>query len=189
MLTSNRLLSLSLCLGTAIVFSTATLSTSSAEEESEFGSQTIDIGVVVSDLEKSLKFYTEVVGLKEAGGFEVNGQVASDAGLTEAAGLNIKVLTLGAEKSATKLKLVEVIGVQSEKDSNEFIHKQTGFSYITVHVSDMNAAIKRLEKADVKPVANGPVALPKELAEGVFLTVIRDPDGNFVELVGPAGAE
>ena len=43
----------------------------------------------------------------------------------------------------------------------------------------------RLEKAGVKPLAKGPVALRSPLPEGVFLSVVRDPDGNLVELVGP----
>jgi hypothetical protein len=45
--------------------------------------------------------------------------------------------------------------------------------------------LKRLEKAGVKPLAKGPVALPEPLPQGIYLTVVRDPDGNIVELVGP----
>ena len=43
----------------------------------------------------------------------------------------------------------------------------------------------RLKKAGVKTAAKSPVELPKSLAAGVFLTVVKDPDGNIVELVGP----
>jgi catechol 2,3-dioxygenase-like lactoylglutathione lyase family enzyme len=60
-----------------------------------------------------------------------------------------------------------------------------GFSYLTIVVNDTNAALARLKKAGVKPIAKTPVELPKNLAPGVFLTVVRDPDGNLVELVGP----
>ena len=49
----------------------------------------------------------------------------------------------------------------------------------------LGAALKRLDKAGVKPVAKGPVPLPAGLPQGVFLTVVQDPDGNLVELVGP----
>ena len=50
----------------------------------------------------------------------------------------------------------------------------------------MAAATKRLEANGVKPLAKGPVPLPEGFPEGVFLTVVKDPDGNFVELVGPS---
>ena len=43
-----------------------------SQAQSEFSSTTIGIGVVVSDLEKSLDFYTDVIGLKKVGGFDVN---------------------------------------------------------------------------------------------------------------------
>jgi catechol 2,3-dioxygenase-like lactoylglutathione lyase family enzyme len=70
-------------------------------------------------------------------------------------------------------------------EANDFIHSQRGYSYITIEINDTNAALKRLEKAGVKPLAKGPVALPKPLPQGIYLTVVRDPDGNIVELVGP----
>ena len=36
-----------------------------SQAQSEFSSTTIGIGVVVSDLEESLDFYTDVIGLKK----------------------------------------------------------------------------------------------------------------------------
>ena len=53
-------------------------------------------------------------------------------------------------------------------------------SNLTVHVTDTAAAVKRLKKAGARPLGKGPTALPKSLAEGVFLTVVPDPDGNLV---------
>ena len=47
------------------------------------------------------------------------------------------------------------------------------------------AAARRLKKAGVKPIAKGPVTLPKNLNPEWSLTIVRDPDGNLVELVGP----
>jgi catechol 2,3-dioxygenase-like lactoylglutathione lyase family enzyme len=80
---------------------------------------------------------------------------------------------------------MEVPGVRSKKSDNTFIHSQLGYSYITIRIKDTEAAVQRLKKAGVKPEGKGPAALPKSLGEGVFLTVVKDPDGNIVELVGP----
>ncbi|MBT6399908.1 MAG: bleomycin resistance protein, partial [Verrucomicrobia bacterium] len=45
------------------------------------------------------------------------------------------------------------------------------------------AALERLKKAGVKVLGKGPALIP---GTKVALTVVKDPDGNFVELVGPA---
>lgn len=154
-------------------------------EENEFTSTTIDLGVVVSDIQKSIEFYTKAVGFKEIQGFSVAGDFAADAGLTDYHKLDIHVLVLGDDASATRLKLMQLPGVNSKTSDNSHIHSQLGFSYITVEIADTNAAMKRLEKAGVKPLAKGPAGLPAPLPQDLYLTVIRDPDGNFVELVGP----
>jgi hypothetical protein len=52
-------------------------------------------------------------------------------------------------------------------------------------VDDTTAAVERLAKLGVKPLAKSPIALPESLAPGLHLTCVRDPDGNFVELLGP----
>lgn len=147
----------------------------------EFSRTTIDVGVVVGDVEKSAKFYTEVVGFQEVRGFSVPGQLCQNAGLTDGKGLDVRVFVLGEGKDATRIKLMQVPGAKNKKSDNRFIHSQLGFSYLTIMVADMNAALKRLEKGKVAPIAKGPVALPGDL----FLTLVRDPDGNMIELVGP----
>lgn len=154
-------------------------------DESEFARTTIDLGIVVKDIDASAKFYTEVVGLTEAKGFSVPAGFATDVGLTDNKGVDIRVFVLGEEKSATNLKLMQLPGVESKTVDNKTIHASLGYSYITVHVTDMNAAMARMKKAGVPAAAKGPVALPKGFPEGIYLTVIRDPDGNLVELVGP----
>ena len=38
-----------------------------------FSSETIDLGVVVTDIDKSLEFYKDVIGFSQKDGFEVKG--------------------------------------------------------------------------------------------------------------------
>jgi lactoylglutathione lyase len=153
----------------------------------EFAKSTIDLGVCVGDIEKSVKFYTEAVGFTENPGFGVPGPFCAEAGLTDGAPLDIKVLSLSSEETATKLKLMQVKGTKkpAAKGANEYVHSQQGFRYLTIYIADMTASLARLEKAGVKPIAKTPIAIPKEIADGMYLTIVRDPDGNFVELVGP----
>src|SRR5262249_14531020 len=83
--------------------------------ESVAARTTIDLGMVVSDLDKSVAFYKDVVGFQEAPGFKVPGDWAKDVGLTNGKPLDIKVLVLGEGDSATKLKLMQVAGTDPKK--------------------------------------------------------------------------
>ena len=56
-----------------VLFILSTL-TGTAVEKSNFANQTIDIGLVVTDIKKSLQFYKEVVGFQEKDGFKVAGK-------------------------------------------------------------------------------------------------------------------
>lgn len=156
-----------------------------AKKGGEFSSTTIDLGVVVSDVEKAVKFYTEAIGFKEVKGFEVAGDYAKDIGLTKGTGLKVSVLVLGEGDGATKLKLMALREDKPKKNDNETISSELGFRYLTIFVADTNAALKRLEKAGVKPIAKGTQQLPKGFPQDLYITIVRDPDGNLVELIGP----
>jgi lactoylglutathione lyase len=162
------------------------LSTQAADAgKSDFARSTIDLGIVVGDLAKSVKFYTDVIGMKEAPGFMVPADFGADAGLTDGKALVIRVLVLGEGDSATKLKLMEVPGASIKKSDNAFIHSQTGYRYLTMFVADGEAMSGRLKKAGVKPLAKGPISLPAGLPGNLALIVVRDPDGNLIELIMP----
>lgn len=158
-----------------------------AAEPASFPRTTIDLGCVVTDVEKSVRFYTDGIGFREVTGFQVPASLAADAGLTDSKPLSIRVLVLGDGPDATKLKLMQVADTTPRTGDTDHIHSHTGFRYLTIFVADTDAALARLEKLGVKPIAKGPVALPDSLAKGMYLTVLRDPDGNLVELVGPRG--
>jgi lactoylglutathione lyase len=158
-----------------------------AAEPAAFPRTTIDLGCVVSDLDASVRFYTEAIGFTELKGFEVPAVVATDAGLTDGKPLAVRVLVLGEGDGATKLKLMQIAGTAPRKGDTEFIHSRTGFRYLTIFVADTDAALARLAKLGVKPLAKSPVAIPESIAPGLFLTCVKDPDGNLVELIGPRG--
>jgi len=156
-----------------------------SEPKSEFARSTIDIGVVVSDVNRAVKFYTEAIGFKEIAGFSVDADFCQNAGLTDRKKLDIRVLVLDDGATATRLKLMQVPGVNSQKSDNAFIHSQLGYRYLSIFVADGNRALERLGRAGVRPLAKGPVPLPADMAPGLALSVVRDPDGNLIELIGP----
>jgi catechol 2,3-dioxygenase-like lactoylglutathione lyase family enzyme len=152
----------------------------------EFAQPTIDIGCFVSDPEASVKFYTEAIGFKEVRPFSVPGDFCKQVGLTAGEPLdNIRVLMLGDGPGSTKLKLSSIPGKRASAGKNEFVSSQYGFRYLSIYVRDIDAALARLQKAGVTPLAHGPAEISKEIAEGVYLACVRDPDGNLIELLGP----
>ncbi|MHC4725934.1 MAG: VOC family protein [Planctomycetota bacterium] len=167
-----------LCLG-ACIFLTGASGTDRAK--SEFARTTIDLGIVVSDVEKAAQFYTKALGFTEVPGFDVSKEMAGDSGLADYHAFRVRVLVLGDQASATKIKIMEFTQAPGKKVDNQFIHSSLGFSYLTIFVSDTTAAVDRAKRAGVHPAKE-----PYQLGGGNFyLTLLKDPDGNIIELVGP----
>ena len=80
---------------------------------------------------------------------------------------------------------MQIQGAKPAVSKQEVIESQTGFRYLTLMVTDTSASVERAAKAGAKPIAKGTLAIPQDIAPGMFLTIFKDPDGNFVELVGP----
>ena len=154
--------------------------------ESNFANQTIDIGLVVTDIKKSLNFYKEVVGFEEKDGFQVTGKFPKLVGLTDGTELKIHVLRLGEEETATKLKLMQVQGKKPTRVVKQpFIHSVAGISYVTIFVNNVDQVISQAKKHGYQAHAQSPQVLPEGLPQDVCLLMLKDPDGNFVEIVGP----
>jgi predicted lactoylglutathione lyase len=149
--------------------------------KAEFARTTIDLGIVVSDVEKAAQFYKNALGFTEVPGFDVSKEMAGDSGLSDYKAFNVRVLVLGDEESATKIKIMEFLEAPGKKVDNKFINSSLGFSYLTIFVSDTTAAVARAKKAGAAPVKE-----PYQIGGGNFyLTLVKDPDGNIIELVGP----
>lgn len=153
-------------------------------EEQSFSSGVVDLGIVVKDLEKSAKFYIEVVGLKEIPGFQVPGKVTGEFGLTDNQDVTARVFVpdAGEGKPTSKLKMMAFPKAPGAEADQKFIHSTLGFSYLTLFVTDMDAALERLKKAKVETLGKTPASI----GGANKLTVFRDPDGNFIELIGPS---
>jgi catechol 2,3-dioxygenase-like lactoylglutathione lyase family enzyme len=154
-------------------------------QESNFSSTTIDLGTIVSDIDKSVAWYKDVVGFGELDGFDVPSEFAADIGLSNKLPFHVHVLTLGEGASATKLKLMQFKQNPGARVNNEFIHSSFGFRYLTIFVKDLNKSLDQAAAKGAKPIAKGAHPLPPGFPEGLGIAVLRDPDGNFVELVGP----
>ena len=142
---------------------------------------TIDVGVIVSDVHAAEEFYEDALGFEEVDEFDVSAEVATASGLTDGHGFTADVMALGFGEDATRIKLIEIPKAPGARPDNRFVHSTYGPSYLTVHVLDMDEALAKAAEEGVKPIAEGPTKVGGE----TFIALIRDPDGNFIELVGP----
>jgi catechol 2,3-dioxygenase-like lactoylglutathione lyase family enzyme len=165
-----------------VIFNLSSLQAQEEKPLKSFTSGVIDIGIVVKDIEKSVKFYTETLALKEIKGFNVPAEKAAGIGLTDNQPAAIRVFVLDTDKDAkTKIKLMAFPQAPGQMQNQKFIHSSIGISYLTLFVTDMNKALVRLKKANVKLLGKTPSPIGGEN----FITVFHDPDGNFIELIGP----
>lgn len=147
----------------------------------DFAQQTIDFGIICSDVENSVDFYTHAVGMTEVEGFDIPAEFGKDSGLTDNQPFRVHVLVLGDAKTASKLKLMDFKKARGKKSDQAFIHSTIGMRYTTFFVNDIQAANMRMIAYGSMPLGKGLVEIP----DGRFLGLYKDPDGNFVELVGP----
>ncbi len=90
------------------------------------------------------------------------------------------MLKLENSEQATELKLMSFNNKTSHKNRN-YIPDENGIRYITIFVKSMTPIIERIKKHSIKMLGQTPTMLD---ANRQFV-LIQDPDGNFVEFIGP----
>jgi len=148
--------------------------------QSEFSNPTIFVGNVVADLEKSVDFYTNIIGMTKTGGFSVDGEKSKELGLTDGRAIDVAVLKLEDSPESNEWKLMS-FGTKANHPKPIYLHDDTGMQYITILVNHLNPIMKRINKNNVKILSGA----PSTLGEDRFFILIQDPDGTFIELIGP----
>ena len=151
-----------------------------APAPNEFSNPTIFVGSVVTDLAKSVDFYTNIIGMTKTGEFSVDGPKAKELGLTDGRPVDVTVLKLQDSPQANEWKLMS-FGTKAGHKKPKYLHDDTGMQYITILVNHLNPIIERIEKNNIQILSGK----PSDLGEGRFFILIQDPDGTFVELIGP----
>lgn len=148
--------------------------------QSEFSSNLIGVGLVVTDIEKALDFYTNVVGMKKVGEFDVDEEFGKSSGLSDGIAFHVDVLKLEDSPEANQWKLMS-FGKDAGHPRSKFIQDDTGMQYITIMVKSLEPFLKRIEKHNVKLLGDTPIPLGPDQ----HFVLIQDPDGTIVELIGP----
>ncbi|OFX60697.1 MAG: glyoxalase [Bacteroidetes bacterium GWB2_41_8] len=146
----------------------------------DFAKSGISIGVVVEDLSKSLDFYLNVIGMVKTGEFSVDADKAKELGLSNGNRFDVQVLKLENSENAPEWKLMS-FGKKATHPKQNYVPDDTGIQYITIFVKSMKPILERIRKHDVKMLGK----TPSMLDETRQFVLLQDPDGNFIELIGP----
>lgn len=150
--------------------------------QSEYSSGVINIGVVVSDLDRSMAFYQDILGMVKVNRYNISLEMGQKSGLSGGIPFFAEVLKVEDSPDATEWKLVS-FGKEAAHPKQKWIQDDTGVQYITLMVKSLDPFLKRLEQNKIPLLGE----TPTPLGETISGVLIQDPDGNFIELIGPLG--
>lgn len=139
------------------------------------------IGITVSEMNRSVKFYSEVLGFRKVSDVELYGSEYEQ--LEGIFGLHMRVVRMRLGDEFIELTDYLTSGGRSippDAKSNDLI-----FQHMAIVVSDMQKAYEHLRKFNVEYVSTAPQTLPKSIpqAEGIQAFYFHDPDNHDLELI------
>ncbi|MEP6842862.1 MAG: VOC family protein [Pseudolysinimonas sp.] len=135
-------------------------------------------GVSVSDMERSLVFYRDLLGLEQ-----VSDRVVRTASVIEVTGTAvdaIRVCMLKVPGEDLYLELLEY-GAPGPLADRNTIASEPGTGHVCFYVDDLVAVWNQLHGVGVESPSGGPVDF-SERTPGTWCIYLRDPDGFLVEL-------
>jgi len=139
------------------------------------------IGLTVSDIDRSVEFYTKVLQFEKISETEVEGE--SYEHLEGVFGLRMRIarMQLGAEV----IELTEFLAPRGKPAPVDARSNDRWFQHIAIIVSDMDRAYRVLRDYKVQHASSGPQLLPawNANAGGIRAFYFRDPDGHPLEIL------
>ena len=132
------------------------------------------IGIVVKNIENSLKFYRDLLGLKIVRDMNEHGDHLDN--MLSLDNVQVRTVKLSVNKNIT---LIELLEFKSHNDNGVRNFYTIGASHVAFTVENIEKLYQDLSKKDIK--FNAP---PQKSPDGlVKVTFCKDPDGTPIELV------
>ena len=159
----------------------ATLFVQVEETEATVVGKVAAIGMTVDDLERSVAFYTHVLGFEKASEVELAGDAYESLLAVFPVRVKIARLKLGGEE----IELTDYLAPASRPFPVDSRGNDRSFQHIAIVVSDMDRGYAELRKHGVEHASSGPQTLPawNRNAAGIRAFYFRDPDGHYLELI------
>jgi catechol 2,3-dioxygenase-like lactoylglutathione lyase family enzyme len=139
------------------------------------------VGMTVSDMDRSVDFYTKVLDFERVSDHEVVGEPYEELSGVFGVRLRVVRLRLGQEY----LQLTQYVAPQGRPVPVDSRSNDRWFQHVAIIVRDMDSAYARLRKFKVQHASTGPQLLPKTIAPaaGIRAFYFRDPDGHPLEVL------
>ena len=136
--------------------------------EVKLNSGAIDLGIVTHNIDKMIAFYSDTLGFKKIGEVPFPG-------------LGV-VNKLDCGKSQIKILALEE-PPKHENVTGDFT-TSSGFRYCSLNLNNLKDVVDSCVSADVQVVND-----PMEIRPKVWVAIIKEPDGNLIELMQDGSAE
>jgi catechol 2,3-dioxygenase-like lactoylglutathione lyase family enzyme len=140
------------------------------------------IGMTVSDMDRSVAFYSEVLAFKPISDVEVDGPEYDQ--LWGVFGVRARVVRM--QLGEQQLELIEFLAPPDVRPIPVPSHSNDlWFQHVAIVVRDMEAAWAQLRKHHVRQISPKPQTIPMSnpAAAGIKAIKFRDPDGHNLELL------
>lgn len=139
------------------------------------------IGITVSDLDRSVDFYTRVLSFERIGETEESGpQIETLTGV-----FGVRRLTATLQLGDEHIELSQFLAPEGRPIPADSRSNDHWFQHIAIVVSDMDAAYSLLRRHKVRHASSGPQTLPtwNPSAGGISAFYFKDPDGHVLEVI------
>lgn len=139
------------------------------------------VGMTVSDMDRAVRFYTEVLPFTEEYDTELTGRPWEQLHGVFGARVRVVGLRLGDER----LELTEYLAPKGRPYPADTRGNDRWFQHVAIIVSDMARAYAHLRERGVAHASTGPQRLPdwNPGAGGIEAFYFKDPDGHFLEIL------
>ena len=137
-------------------------------------------GITVSNLERSLAFWRDMMGCELSHTAHQKGELAREITGVEGAEIKLAVLKV---PGGHKIELLEYLDPADRKRAN-LRPCDVGSAHVALLVHDLDAVLERIATSDWK-IAGKPQTLQSGPNAGKRVVYVRDPDGTNIEFMQP----
>jgi len=137
------------------------------------------VGICVSDLERSLRFYRDLLGCSVEHELAVEGEPTDT--LLRLRGTQLRALYL--TRDGVRIELLHFASPPAPA-ARERVMNEPGLTHLSFRVADLDAVLAGLRAAGVRVLEETVIRFPEFQSAACFVV---DPDGQLIELVQAPG--
>lgn len=138
------------------------------------------IGICVSDWQRSLRFYRDVLGFHYLSELQIAGEPTDT--LLRLKNTDLRAIYL--ERDGTRIELLHYVSPGHHGDGRPRPMNQLGLTHLSLRVDNLPAMLATLKQAQVQILDDTHIDFSAFDAGAIFIT---DPDGTLIELVQAPG--